>query len=259
MGSPMTGFIIAFAFLFTAQAPSTTGTIAGCVTDPIMQRLRGTTIVATGARVKRMTMADASGCYELRDMPPGSYRVTSLLRGFNNVTRDGVAVSRAAVTQLDFTTRPSSMCECIFPAGPTVAEHWNFANVVVHVRLSESPPESAAPPGHYRHVATVLNAFKLPSGGVLRGPIFVLQNQEGGLWEPYDVGQEAVLFLQSWKGSDFVITYDDPGHASNDDPPAIAFLIQNGRIVHAPPGFSGYVGERIAVFLDELRALSRRR
>jgi hypothetical protein len=66
------------------------------------------------------------------------------------------------------------------------------------------------------------------------------------------------LFLKSWDG-DFVITDDDPGRASgNDDPPAIAFLIQNGRIDHAPPGFERYVGRRITVFLDELRALSRR-
>jgi len=257
MGASMTGLVIA-AFLLTAQASSTTGVIAGCVTDPIMQRLRGTTIVATGAGVKRTTMADTSGCYELRDMPPGAYRVTARLLGFNNVTHDRVAVSGATVTELDFTTRPSPICECIAPVGPTLTEQWNYADVVVHVRLSESRPEPAARSGYYRHVATVLDALKLPSGGVLRSPTSVLQNQEWGLRDPYDVGQEAVLFLKSWDG-EFVIAYDNPGLKIGEEIPATAFLIQNGRIDHAPPGFDGYVGKRIAVFLDELRALSRRR
>ena len=119
-------------------------------------------------------------------------------------------------------------------------------------------PEPDARSGRYRHVATVMNALKLPAGGVLKGPISVLQNQEWGLREPYDVGQEAVLFLKSWNG-DFVITNDNPGLKIRDEVPAMAFLIQNGRIEHAPPGFNGYVGKQIAAFLDELRALSRRR
>jgi Carboxypeptidase regulatory-like domain len=258
MGSPMTGVVIAFAFLLTAQAPSTTGVIAGCVSDTT-QPLPRATITATGAGVKRTTTGDASGCYELANLSPGSYRVTARLRGFNNDTRDRVVVTAATVTQLDFTTRPSPICECIRPAGPTLAEQWNYADVVVHARLSESEPGPAARSGYYRHTATVLNALKLPSAGVLRGPIFVLQNQEGGRRGPCDVGQEVVLFLKSWDG-DFAITDDNPGLVGgDDDPPAIAFLIQNGRIAHAPPGFERYVGRSVDKFLNELRALSRRR
>ena len=253
----MTGVVLAFAFLLTTQAPSPAGAIKGCVSDTT-QPLPRATITATGAGVKRTTTGDASGCYEFRDMPLGAYRVTARLRGFNNVTHDRVAVTGGTVTQLDFSTRPSPICECIQVAGPTLVQQWNYADAVVHVRLSDTAPGPAARAGYYRHVATLLNALKLPSGSALRSPMSILQNQEHGLRDPYDVGQEAVLFLKSWDG-EFFITDDNPGYGMGiDAPPAIAFLIQDGRIVHAPPGFSGYVGERIAMFLDELRALSRR-
>jgi hypothetical protein len=39
------------------------------------------------------TTADAGGCYELKHLPIGSYRVTARLTGFDNATRDGVTIA----------------------------------------------------------------------------------------------------------------------------------------------------------------------
>ena len=91
--------------------------------------------------------------------------------------------------------------------------------------------------------------------------MFVLQNQRSGTPGPYDVGQELVVFLESSSESDtYSITNDDPGLADQQgtDAPAIAFLVQDGRIQWAPPGFSQYLGMPIDSILEDL-SLSRRK
>ena len=74
--------------------------------------------------------------------------------------------------------------------------------------------------------ATVLNALKVPPGGALRASMSILQNQEHGLRDPYDVGQEAVLFLKSFWDADLAIAWDNPGLKIGDEIPAMAFLIR---------------------------------
>ena len=96
-----------------AQAPGTMGTIAGCVTDTMSERVPGATVVVRSRDVRRTTVADASGCYEFEELPPNSYRVTARLAGFDNVTRDRLRVEAARVTRLDFLLHISAICECI--------------------------------------------------------------------------------------------------------------------------------------------------
>jgi len=95
------------------QESATAGSIVGCVSDTAGQRLPSATVVAKGGGLQRTVVADGAGCYELKDLPPASYRVTARLLGFDNVTRDRVVVAPAAATHLDFTTRGSSICECV--------------------------------------------------------------------------------------------------------------------------------------------------
>ena len=58
-----------------------------------------------------------------------------------------------------------------------------------------------------------------------------------------------------------MITNDEPGLAvpRGSYDPAIAFLIQDGRIQRAPSEFSRYVGMSLDAFLGGLRALPRGR
>jgi hypothetical protein len=222
------------------------------------QRLPGVAVVAKSGRVQLTTTADASGCYELKDLPSGSYRVTARLPGFDNVTRDGLNIVARSVARLDFAMRVSAICECVRLGGTTLAEQWGHADAVLHVRLSASESQPTTPVGYYRHVATVIDALKKP-GGPFKGPVFVLQNQRSAAPGPYDINQELVLFLKAWRSSEFMITNDEPGLAvpTGSSDPAIAFLIQNGHIQRAPPEFSRYVGMPLDAFLGELRALGR--
>jgi hypothetical protein len=208
--------------------------------------------------VQLATTADASGCYELKDVPSGSYRVTARLPGFDNVTRDAVNIVTGSVARLDVAMRVSPICECVRVGGTTLAEQWGRADAVLHVRLSASEAQPATPVGYYRHVATVIEALKQPAAP-LEVPVSVLQNQRSAAPGPYDIGQELVMFLRSWGSGEFTITNDEPGLADStaSSDPAMAFLIQDGHIQRAPPDFSRYVGMPLDALLDALRALAR--
>ena len=220
------------------------------------ERLPGVSVVAKAGDVQRTTTADAGGCYELRDLPTGSYRVTARLTGFDNVTRDGVTITPAGATRMDVTMRVSSICECVRLGGTSLAEQWAYADAVLHVRLSASEPHPTTPVGYYRHAATVLDAVKT-TAGPLATPVFVFQNQRSAAPGPYDIGQELVMFLKSRGAGGFAITNDEPGLvvSTETSDPAIVFLIERGHIQRAPSGFSRYVGMPLDLFLDELRAL----
>jgi hypothetical protein len=254
------GIIFVLAVQGPPQATSAAGSLVGCASDTMTRRFPGVTVVAKSGRLQWTTTADADGCYELKDLPSGSYRVTARLPGFDNVIRDGVEVVPRSVARLDFGMRVSAICECVRLGGTTLAEQWDHADAVLHVRLSASESQPTTPVGYYRHLSTVIDALKKPAAS-LETPVFVLQNQRSAAPGPYDIGQELVVFLRSLGSSGFVITNDEPGLAvpTGSSDPAIAFLIQDGRIQRAPSEFSRYVGMPLDAFLGELRAPPRGR
>ena len=248
------------AAIVAAQGTTMTGSIVGCILDPTQQPLPGATVVAKADGVQRSTVTDGAGCYEMRDLPLALYRVTARVAAFDNVTRDRLIVGPAQPTRFDLTMRLSRICECVSVPGG-LAEQWDHAVGVLHLRLADSEPVPSTPQGYYRHLATVIRVLKQPAG-LRSSAMFVLQNQRSGTPGPYDVGQELVAFLESSSESNsYGITNDEPALAvaPGSDAPAIAFLVQDGRIQRAPPGFSQYLGISIDSFLEELRSLSRRR
>jgi hypothetical protein len=257
---PIYAIVLAAVLQVAAQMPATAGSLVGCMSDTTTLRVPGATIVAKSGGVQKTTVADAAGCYELKDLPPATYRVTARLAGFDNVTRDRVVLGPATVAHLDFTMRVSSICECVRMGGTTLADQWDHADAVLHVRLTDSEPTSSTPQGYYRHSATVVSAVKQPTAP-RPAAIFVLQNQRSGVPGPYDVGQELVAFLESSGSDAFRITNDEPGLAvpTGSHDPSMVFLVQDGRIQRAPSELSRYVGTPIGSFLEELRTLSRRK
>ena len=201
--------VLMFVFQGPPSAPATSGSLVGCASDTMQQRLPGVTVVATSGRLQRTATADAGGCYELRDLRTGSYRVTARLAGFDNVTRDGVNIVAGKVARLEVAMRVSAICECVRLGGMTLAEQWDRADAVLHVRLAASESQPTAPVGYYRHVATVMDALKKPAASLETTSVFVLQNQRRAAPGPYDVDQELVVFLRSLGSSGFVITNAD--------------------------------------------------
>src|SRR5436190_24101682 len=111
-----------------------TGSIAGCIVDAMHKPLPGVTVVARGESVRGTIETNTLGCYNLKGLAPGAYRVTARLLGFTNVTRDNVRVSANAPASLDLTMSVSGKCDC--PAVQrTLAERVQEADAVYHVRI----------------------------------------------------------------------------------------------------------------------------
>jgi hypothetical protein len=121
--------ILAPSMLLGHQTPQATASLAGCISDPLGYRIPGVTIVAKADGSQRTVDADTSGCYEVKNLKPGSYRVTFRLAGFDNVTRDRVILEAGNVARFDSTMRISPICECVrVPTPRTLAEAWKGAD-----------------------------------------------------------------------------------------------------------------------------------
>src|SRR5690242_4069541 len=85
-------FVAALAPLAAVQASASVGSLTGCLHDQTGQVLPGATIDVRGAGVHRVIEATAAGCYEVKDLPVGTYGVVGRLTGFISGWRDDVAV-----------------------------------------------------------------------------------------------------------------------------------------------------------------------
>ena len=206
--------------------------------------------------MQRTAQTDSSGCYELKHVPSGSYRVTASLAGFMNITRNKVTVTPSSVARLDFTMHVAPICECV-SVERTLADHLAWADAVLYVRISDDEPDGSDGRGNYPHRATVITAVKAPAGQTL-ARVVVRQH-----YLPlFDVGQEMIVFLKSAGSDVFDLTSDDSqiatvGHSARER--AMALLIQDGRIVQAPAEVSRSVGMTTEAVLKELRGLLPRR
>ncbi len=231
------------------EAPS----IAGCIRDLAGYGIPGVTLVAKGSGVERTAKSNATGCYEFRDLAPASYRVTARLLGFDNVTRDNVVVVPGAVARFDFTMHISPICECVQIAAPqTLAEAWQQAQAVLHVRITPPPADSTVQSGTYRHTVTILHALKLQPAGPKPREAVVVEYQRNGTEALYDPGQELVIFASggnSERPTFFGLGADCCGNRRT------VFVVRDGRIARAPAEFTQYVGMSIDRFLDQLRPI----
>ncbi len=252
IAAPATIVVLVTAVVTYAQAPGqATGSIAGCIMDATGRRLPGVTVVATGESARHTTEANTTGCYEIKAVTPGPYRVTARLVGFNNVTRDNVAVAGGSPTSLDLTMSISPICECVRVTG-SLAQALKEADAVLHLRIAAPTGRGTSASIYYRHSATVLHAIKAASDSGTT--VALLQNQRSGASLPYDADQELVAFLRSVPGKGYTIINGDPGLVIGNEKYALVFLVRDGQIVDAPTAFSRYIGTTVDSFMYELRA-----
>ena len=225
-------FVLSILLASTVSGFQATGSIAGCIVDPMHKALPGVTVVARGESVRGTTETNTLGCYNLKGLPAGAYRVTARLLGFTNVTHDKTNVSAGAAASLDLTMSVSPICDC--PAVQrTLARRVQEADAVYHVRIigpMAGQPEGAT---SYEHKAVVLHVVKGPAEP--RSTIPLAQDQTSGSPDPYNVDDEMVVFQ---------------GKSST----TLVFPVRDGQIVSAPAEYSKYVGSTLDAFLYELRA-----
>src|SRR5947209_2674953 len=98
-----------------AQGVGSSGDIRGVVTDPAGAVIPKATIVAedTEKGIRRTSVTDDNGQYEFTGLPPGTYRVTAKISGFQTEILKDVTVSVGQTLLLDIGMKISSGTEVI--------------------------------------------------------------------------------------------------------------------------------------------------
>ena len=107
--------LLGLSGVFTAWAQIDRGTLAGTVTDRTGAVLVGVSLtavdVATG--VKSKITSGPSGAFAIPVLPPGTYRVTSEIKGFKTHVLDNVGVQVNQTTRLDIVMEVGEMSQTV--------------------------------------------------------------------------------------------------------------------------------------------------
>ncbi|MGE5200420.1 MAG: carboxypeptidase-like regulatory domain-containing protein, partial [Rhodospirillaceae bacterium] len=97
----------------TGFAQTQTGTVEGKIVDQQGGVLPGVSVDLIGPQRTRSTVTDAEGVFRFVGIPPGLYSVKTELSGFLPQLREGVQVSLAKVTELEFTLKVGGLSETV--------------------------------------------------------------------------------------------------------------------------------------------------
>ena len=127
--------LLMFSFLLTlAAAPAskafaqtvggTTGSVNGKVTDVSGAVLPGVTITVSGTSMQgvRTAVSTPDGTYQFLAVPPGEYRITYELGGFETLVREGIRVGLGFTATINVALKIASLSETVTVSGasPTV-------------------------------------------------------------------------------------------------------------------------------------------
>ncbi|RPI29483.1 MAG: TonB-dependent receptor [Acidobacteria bacterium] len=104
-----------------AYAQETTGTIEGRVSDATGGRVPGATVKAESAVFTREALTDDFGAYRFLQVPPGKYKVTASMTGFNTSLVD-VDVTVGKIVAVDFSLKVGDMSEQVIVSADSVAK-----------------------------------------------------------------------------------------------------------------------------------------
>jgi hypothetical protein len=112
----MTGvLLIAVAGIAFAQVQA--GNIFGTVKDAQGGALPGVTVTLEGTGPVQSFVTEADGQYRFLNLPPGSYRVTATLQGFQTMVRDGVVVAVGQSVNLPLELGVAAVVESVTVTG----------------------------------------------------------------------------------------------------------------------------------------------
>lgn len=102
-----------------AQDTRQNGTIQGTITDASSAALPGVTVEVSGPslQIARSTVSDSEGKYAVPNLPPGTFRISFSLTGFQSEIRDGFALSLGFSARLDVAMKIGSIEESIIVSG----------------------------------------------------------------------------------------------------------------------------------------------
>jgi hypothetical protein len=104
-----------------AYAQETTGTVEGRVADSTGGRVPGATVKIASATLSREALTDDFGAYRFLQVPPGSYKVTATMTGFNTSVAD-VTVTVGKIVAVDFSLKVGDVSEQVIVSADSVAK-----------------------------------------------------------------------------------------------------------------------------------------
>ena len=110
-----TAMVLIVPSLSLAQVGGT-GTIEGTVLDTTNATLPGATVTATNVEtgIDTIRQTTTAGVYSLTPLPPGQYRVTVELNGFQTFVRTGLIVDALSVVGLNVTLHVAGISQEVF-------------------------------------------------------------------------------------------------------------------------------------------------
>ena len=106
-------FALVFCLIFgiSTFAQTINGTISGNVVDQQKAAIPGATVTVTNTQtgLERTTTTNESGAFRIGGLPVGTYNVRVVGTGFSPTTKEGVQVSTAVDTALDFDLTPGTV------------------------------------------------------------------------------------------------------------------------------------------------------
>lgn len=163
---------LALLFAVPSFAQNTTGTIKGQVTDPSGAALVGATVLVTGPDGQTLSATtNRDGEYEVASLPPGTYKVQALAKGFSVFEDDSVPVTAARAEKLAITLAIETQQEKVVVSSEaetlSVAPENNAGAIIISGKeldaLSDDPDE----------LQSDLQALAGPSAGPNGGQMYI--------------------------------------------------------------------------------------
>ena len=113
----LVAFVMCIATTGVAFAQSQSGNISGTVQDQQSGVLPGVVITLDGNGPSRSFVTEAGGQYRFLNLPPGTYKLTAALQGFQSVVRDGIVVTVGQSVALTLTLGVATVVESVTVSG----------------------------------------------------------------------------------------------------------------------------------------------
>ena len=111
---PFAALLMIVALAAPAWAQEQRGSVEGVVRDASGAVLPGSTVEATSPTgVVQSTTADGVGVYRFPSLPPGTYKLSATLQGFQSRSVDDVIVSLGQIKKVDFALPVSGVTETV--------------------------------------------------------------------------------------------------------------------------------------------------
>jgi hypothetical protein len=122
-----------------AQGQGLYGTLTGRVTDATEAATPGATVTATqqSTNLTRLTVTSESGNYTLSDLPPGSYRLTIALQGFQEYSSANVPVMVNQISRVDAVLNVGGIADTVTVVSSAALLQTDHGSLATHLTATE--------------------------------------------------------------------------------------------------------------------------